>query len=642
MCGISGYINYKNLSRKEFQKIILRMLDVTNHRGPDDCKYIIGNNYALGTNRLSIQTIEHGQQPIENKNYIVGFNGEIFNFFELKEQYNIKSKSEIEIILTLYEKFNVKFVEKLKGQFAIYVYDKREKNLFLFRDRFGIRPIYYSFNKSMSFSFSSEIKSILSVSEIDHSISGYSLAFTSMFWTNIGNHTSFENVYMLPANHYLKLNEKFQIDIVAYENNFFRKNKIENKSFDLYSSLRNSVKNQIFGEVGFCSYLSGGIDSSIIAYLLKDISKKKIDTFSISFEDKEYDESSAQNNVSKFLGTNHNTLKIKNNDISGNFLETVHATETFLFRTAPVPMYLLSKFVRTKGHKVFFTGEGADEILFGYDIFFETKIRKFWTKEKNSKSRFLLFKKLYKHLPQFQNSRYFKLIKDFYKTSLDIENDLFYSHFVRWSQYNFMSSYFNLNDSSKFNADNLLEKFLDTLPKDFINVSLLRRAQYIECVTLLSNYLLSSQGDRVSMANSMEGRYPYLDENLLNDTINIDQNVLAPGLKSKKLLRDSFKKLLPQDVLNRPKIAYQAPEARSFFDGKKPSKIIQGYLDSVNSLEFQNSKNVLDLVNKIQDPLSSKRLGFRENMAFIIGLSGYCLKDFQKKYRKNKNEQIQK
>ena len=116
-----------------------------------------------------------------------------------------------------------------------------------------------------------------------------------------------------------------------------------------------------------------------------------------------------------------------------------------------------------------------------------------------------------------------------------------------------MSSYFNLNDSSKFSADILLEKYFETLPKGFTSLSLLRRAQYIECTTLLTNYLLSSQGDRVSMANSLEGRYPYLDENLLNDTININQNILAPGLKSKKLLRDSFKKL-PHQVLNRPKI----------------------------------------------------------------------------------------
>ena len=635
MCGIVGYINFKKFPQRKFQKIISKMLEVSQHRGPDESKYIIGNNYAFGTNRLSIQAIENGQQPIENSNYVVGFNGEIFNFFKIKEKYKLKSKSEIEMILSLYEILKIKFIEELNGQFSIYIYDKKNKKLLLFRDRFGIRPIYYSLNKPYSFIFSSEIKSILSVSDMKHSIDGYSLAFTSMFWTNIGNHTSFENINLLPANHYLILDEKFNLDVVPYKNYFFQKNKIQNKKFDLYKSLRNSVKNQIFGEVGFCSYLSGGIDSSIIAYLLKDITKKKIDTFSISFEDKDYDESLAQIEVSKFLETNHKTLKIKNKDVSENFLDTIHATETFLFRTAPVPMYLLSKFVKEKGHKVFFTGEGADEIFFGYDIFFETKIRKFWTKQKDSKYRFLLFKKLYHYLPQFKNSRYFRLIKDFYKTSLDVEDNLFYSHFVRWSQYNFMNSYFNLNNSSKFNADNLLEKFLETLPKDFINLSLLRRAQYLECTTLLTNYLLSSQGDRVSMANSLEGRYPYLDEDLFKDSININQNILAPGLKSKKLLRDSFKGHLPHEVLNRPKIAYQAPEARSFFDGNKPSEIINKYLNSMNELEFQNKKNVNDLVSKIQDPLSSKRLGFRENMAFIIGLSEYCLKDFQKKYTKN-------
>ena len=639
MCGISGYLNTKELPSKKNKLMISRMLDVSKHRGPDNSKFIIGKNYGFGTNRLSIQTIQYGEQPIENQKNIVGFNGEIFNFFELIKQFNLNCKSEIEMISFLYEKFGTEFVKKLKGQFAIYIYDKTKKNLYLFRDRFGIRPIYYSLNNSKSFIFASEIKSILSVSNLDHSLNGYSLAFTSMFWTNIGNQTSFKNINLLPANHYLKLDEKFNIIIKPYENMFFTKNKIEHKSLDLHKTLENSVKNQIFGEVGFCSYLSGGIDSSIIAYLLKKITKKKIDTFSIAFEDEEYDESSAQNEVASFLNTNHNTLKITSSDISKNFLKTVHAAETFLFRTAPVPMYLLSKFVKKKGHKVFFTGEGADEILFGYDIFFETKIRKFWSKEKNSKVRYLLFKKLYHYLPQFKNSRYFKLIQDFYKTSLDVENELFYSHFVRWSQYNFMSSYFNLKDSSMYNADNLLEKYIETLPEDFVNASLLRRAQYIECSTLLSNYLLSSQGDRVSMANSLEGRYPYLDENLLESTIKINQNILAPGLKSKKLLRDSFKKYLPSGIINRPKIAYQAPEARSFFSKNKPTSIINNYLNLIDTLDFQSKSNVTDLISKIKDPLSSKRLGFRENMAFTIGLSGYCLKDFQKKYSQpNKNE----
>ena len=133
MCGIAGYINFKDSSQKEFERIILRMFNISNHRGPDERKYIIGKNYTLGSNRLSIQTIDNGQQPIENKNNIAGFNGEIFNFFELKEKYNLKSKSEIEVILSLYEKFDVKFIEKLKGQFAILFMTKKKKIILIQR-----------------------------------------------------------------------------------------------------------------------------------------------------------------------------------------------------------------------------------------------------------------------------------------------------------------------------------------------------------------------------------------------------------------------------------------------------------------------------------------------------------------------------
>ena len=634
MCGIAGYITLKNLTKNEMELNISKMLKAIIHRGPDETKSITNQNYAFGTNRLAIQTLKHGSQPINNTRYIAGFNGEIFNFFELVEKFKLKSKSEIEMIVLLFHKYGPNFVEKLKGQFCIYIYDKRKKELNIFRDKFGIRPVYYVLTKSKKFFFSSEIKSILSVSDSEHSINGYSLAFTSMFWTNIGDETAFENIKILQPSSYLKLDDNFNLIIKKYGDSFFN-NKKNIATIDLQDSLTKSVKSQLFGEVGFCSYLSGGIDSSIIAYLLSKITKNKIDTFSISFTNQEYDESLAQKKISNFLNTNHNSLLIKDNDISKNFLKTVHAAETFLFRTAPVPMYLLSKFVQQKGHKVFFSGEGADEILFGYDIFFETKIRKFWSKNINSKIRFLLFKRLYNYLPQFKNSRYFKLIKDFYKSSLVVEHDLFYSHFVRWSQYNFMNSYFNLNQSSKFSADNILEKYFETLPKEFVNASLLRRAQYIECSTLLQNYLLSSQGDRVSLANSVEGRYPYLDEELFIKTKSVNPNLLAPGLKSKKLLRDSFKKFLPKEIVEKSKIAYQAPEARSFFIKNKPTKIVDQYLDSIDDLTFQNKKNVIDLKNKIINPLSSKRLGFRENMAFIIGISEFALQDFRNKCKKN-------
>ena len=173
------------------------------------------------------------------------------------------------------------------------------------------------------------------------------------------------------------------------------------------------------------------------------------------------------------------------------------------------------------------------------------------------------------------------------------------------------------------------------MPKDFINLNLQRRAQYIECKTLLPNYLLSSQGDRMSMANSLEGRYPYLDEDLISQTISTDHNDLAPTINSKKKLRDLFKNIIPEKIVNREKVAYQAPEARCFFSDakKKETGIAKKFLSSSKKIDLIDHKNLQDLFKKIKDPLASKRLGFRENMAFVLGLSTYCIEEFKKKYK---------
>jgi len=636
MCGIAGYISLYQKDIKSNKNIINTMLDTTTHRGPDEKRYILGNKYAFGTNRLAIQSIKNGQQPIDDGKFIAGFNGEIFNYEALKQalKNKISIKSEIQLILILYKRFGPTFVTKLKGQFAIYIFDKTQNKLFLFRDRLGIRPIFYTIDKKNGeFIFSSECKAILKVSKNLHEISKKGFAQASMFWTTVGDQTAFEGINLLPSSNFLEIDNKLEININRYENIFKKEKKLTNKC-NLFELLEDSVKSQIFGEVGFCSYLSGGIDSTIIAYLLKKITKQKIDTFSVTFENDEYDESSSQKKVSNYLNTNHHNLRIKNSDISNNFYKTIQATETFLFRTAPVPMFLLSKLVKENNHKVFFSGEGADEIFFGYDIFFETKIRKFWSRNKNSNFRFLLFKKLYDYLPQFKNSRYFSMIKEFYRTSLTVDNDIFYSHFIRWSNYEYMKNFFNFSDDKNLSQDHLLENFINSLPNDFINLNLMRRTQHIECATLLSNYLLSSQGDRVSLANSVEGRYPYLDEDLITATKRLNDEYLAPGIKSKKKLRETFKAFLPDEILNRKKFAFQAPEARSFFnEDNTPTPIAKEYLEGSKAIEFHKNGNLSDLYEKIKDPLSSKRLGFRENMAFILGISEYCLRKFKQEYK---------
>ena len=638
MCGISGIYSEK-IDPKAINLLCKQMLELINHRGPDEKGIINHKSFSCGVVRLSIEAIHYGKQPIENDRYIIGFNGEIFNYKSLIKKYNFSSKiinCEIKLLLKLWELKHTKFVNEIKGQYAIFIFDKLNNETYLFRDPYGIRPLFYYHEKN-SLVFASEIKSIIKVVDKNFQIDIESLKQISMFWTNIGNQTSVKGISELEPGSYLvwksgKLNSfKFYkeplLEIYDYD---YSKKDVEKS---LFSHLNNSVEKQLHGEVGFAIYLSGGIDSAALAYILSKKSDKPLDTFSIAFQDGDYDESLAQRHISKFLGTRHSEIKIKDTDISSNFSKVIDHCETLLFRTAPVPLFLLSKHVRNSGHKVVYTGEGADEMLLGYDIFFENRIRKFWSKDINSKFRGELLRRLYQYLPQFKNSRYFKIAKDFYKKTLkNDDNNFFYSHLVRWSQVKQIASYFNL-PSSEILENKLIEKFKKTIPNGFSNNNGDVQAQYLEISTLLSNYLLSSQGDRMAMANSIESRYPYLDEDFVKYCSLIAPKIKAPIISSKKLLREAFKDKLPKNIISRPKIAYQAPEAKCFINNNFVSENVQDFIENMDKIDVINKKNFSNLIAKIKNPFSSKRLGFRENMAFIIGLSYFNLNNSIKKWK---------
>lgn len=631
MCGIVGYYSIsenKNIIAKSAKKMVQMLL----HRGPDQQNVISTENFSGGVTRLAIESLKYGTQPLEDDRFIIGFNGEIFNYRELTENYfpNLGIDSEIRLLLELWKIKKKDFIHLLNGQFAIFIYDKKSNDIFLFRDPFGIRPIFFYKDKH-KFVFGSEIKSIISVLNKKFEINENSIMQTSMFWTNLGNQTSVKDIYSLQPGYSLQKKKNELIIKSYYKNPYFKikyDKRIETKKNledELFNQITKSVKNQIHGEVGHACYLSGGIDSSVIAHLLsKEISN--LETFSVEFDNEDYDESTSQKIISKFLNSKHHSIKIKNGDIAKIFPSVINSTESILFRTAPAPMYLLSKLVNKLGHKVVFTGEGADEILYGYDIFFENRIRNFWRRNPNSKLRPKLLQKLYYYLPQFKNSRYFEILKDFYKITLNENNySFFYSHLVRWSQFNHVSKFFNFS-----NSDDLQEKMFisvkENMPLEFFDLDEDARTQYLEMNTLLSGYLLSSQGDRMTMANSVEGRYPFLDMNFVNFCSNINPKTLAPGIKSKNLFRNTFKNILPKEIITKPKVAYQAPEAKSFLDHKFISKEAEEFIENISKTNQLNKKNFEGLINKIKNPISTSRLGFRENMAFIMGISCFYLK----------------
>ena len=349
MCGILGIIN-NSLKSEEINKRVRYSLKLIKYRGPDSSNFYVDKNYGLGSVRLSIENLENGKQPIFDKssNLIIGFNGEIFNYKDLIKQYSLNDKySEIQLLLSLYKKIGVELFSEIQGQFAIFIFNVKTKELILARDKYGIRPLYYH-TENKNIYFGSEIKTIFGLTKKTFNISQDALKQSALLWTCVRDTCAFSGIKKIEPSSYII----FKNGRIVEKKKFFLKENSkylkENESTDLKDLLEDAVKRQLQSDVGYACYLSGGIDSAILAYTLGKLSKKKLDTFSVSFKNSEYDESKYQKLMSNFLGSNHHSITISNDDINKNFYETVNHTESLLFRTAPVPMYLLSKLVKKK------------------------------------------------------------------------------------------------------------------------------------------------------------------------------------------------------------------------------------------------------------------------------------------------------
>ncbi len=640
MCGIAGAYRLEKHTKLDPARLGAA-LKLISHRGPDDLREtIVDDDFSAGAVRLSIEALENGGQPISKGSLSVGFNGEIFNYKELAKKYGFEglaAASEVHFLLNAWQKKGSELFDELDGQFSIFIYDSFKKVLVLARDPFGIRPLFYTFHDG-SFYFCSEIKGIFKLTSNDFAFDEVGISEIAMLWTTVGDRTVFENVKQIKRGHYAIISSKgisqfsYYSEPLLSENQKHFSSKSEASEFLRYS-LEHSVNSQIHGEVGYGSYLSGGIDSSALAFFLSNKNKNsELNTFSINFENEEYDESVAQSIVNQALNIKNKSITISKSDIASNFRSTINHAETILFRTAPVPLYLLSKQVNKSGHKVVYTGEGADEILLGYDLFAEARIRRFWARSPKSTRRPNLLKKLYNYLPQFKNTRYFSIIREFYQDSISETENEFYSHLIRWSQFKQVASFFNFSRPTSELEDEIFKDIFSSLPKSFKHASSDRKAQILEFETLLHGYLLSSQGDRMSMAHSVEGRYPFLGKKFVKDMAEIADYRKTIGVRSKDLFRDAMKGLLPPEIVFRPKVAYQAPEAKSFLSASYMTEEAKFLNDVYESNNLICTESLMALNTKITNEFSSERLGFRENMAYVMCMSLAQLADIKKSW----------
>lgn len=629
MCGICGKLNFKKTDPVN-PDLIKDMAMTLSHRGPDELGFYNDRKIGLGHSRLSIIDLSGGQQPMHNEDksiYIV-FNGEIFNYIELREElikkgHTFYTKSDTEVIIHAYEEYGYRCLDHLNGQFAFAIWNKRHNELMLARDRMGIRPLFYTVLKN-SLIFSSEIKSILLDKEAAREIDLFALDQIFTFWGAIPPRTIFKNIMELPPAHYLIVKDG-RIDIKRYwDMKFPEEDEYADLPEEYYAEkleelLIDSTRLQLRSDVPVGAYLSGGLDSSITTALIKKYTNSPLKTFSVAFEDKAYDESAYQKSLVHHLNTDHKEVICSYSDIAKVFPDVIWHTEKPILRTAPAPLYLLSKLVRDSGIKVVLTGEGADEVLAGYDIFKEAKIRRFWAKMPDSKFRPMLLRRLYPYLPALQTQSKFYL-EAFFNAGTSELSDEFFSHLPRWNTTAKIKEFFSSEVKGVLNAYNSVDEMRTTLGIDFSKWDWLSKAQYIEATKLLPGYILSSQGDRMAMANSVEGRFPFLDHRVVEFCCAIPPNLKMKVLKEKYILKKALGKHLPQDIVKRTKQPYMAPDSKSFFGNGAVPDYVEDMLSSKSIKEngYFNPQAVERLVAKCRKNLA---MGFKDNMALVGILS---------------------
>jgi len=535
MCGICGF----NFEDKDLLK---KMMTVLKHRGPDGQGKYVDKNISFGHTRLAIIDLKTGKQPIynEDKSIVIVFNGEIFNYKELREKLLLKHKfstnSDTEVIIHAYEEYGLKFVNLLEGQFAFALWDSNKKQLILARDSQGICPLYYYYEKS-KFVFASEQKAILSLENIKFNNSGISeYLYQGFLNTKI---TFFKNVNKLGPGELLLFKEN---KIKIYNHNYLDINNRSNYKF-LKSKIISEIEKSTVADVPIGLYLSGGLDSNIICSVLSKNGKKELNTFTIGFDDEKINETKFAEISAKHYNTNHFETTYSVEDVLKNFSKITYALDQPIADAAKFSYYFLSKKAAKEKIKVVLSGIGGDEIFAGYPQY---RLIYYW-------------QKYIKH----------KLLKDLainafkFKYSNTSTANNFYSALKKDD-----GNHMKLFDETTHRTFSKDEVFKLTKKRD--NRNLLNKHEIMNNMqiqdlqsTVVNDYLIIS--DELNLIHGVEGRVPLLSKELINLGLSLNTNERITPFSGKIALRKAFKNDLPKEIINKSKTGFTSP-LRDWFD----------------------------------------------------------------------------
>lgn len=585
MCGVSGLINLKTDAPAPDRELALKMARSLRHRGPDGFGIYRDRHVALAHARLSIIDLDGGWQPMANadESVWVCFNGEIFNYIELRDElvkkgYVFKTKSDTETLVHAYSAWGEAMIDRLNGQWAFVIWDTKRRRVLMSRDNVGILPLFYTVHQGV-FRFASEVKALFQDPSVPRALSKEGLDEALTFWAPMAPMTPYQGVRQLPPGSVgiLELDRDVEPRVqVRWAPKFpteRERDVVVKQRFDLVREvLHGGSTIRLRADVPVGSYLSGGLDSAIVAAQIASNREVPLRTFSIQFEDPEYDEAKYQDAAVDFLKTDHASIRCSGADIARVFPDVVFHGESPLLRTAPAPLNILASLVRKSGYRVVLTGEGADEFFAGYDIFREDRVRRFWARSPESKMRPQLLLRLYPYLQRSPVAQV-EMAKAFFGKGLERIDDPFYSHRPRWDITSRLKLMLAPEMREGIGADHATERFRARLPADFARWTSLARAQFLEISTLLSGYLLSSQGERMMMAHSIEGRFPFLDPAVMDAANGLPDSLKLQGLDEKHVLKRAMGPMLPPAVLDRKKQPYRAPVVAPFFKDGVPDYV---------------------------------------------------------------------
>lgn len=608
MCGFAGYIhNYGTFDKEE---VIHKMADRIKHRGPDDAHYYIDDGIALGFRRLSIIDLEGGRQPIlsEDGSLVLLFNGEIYNYQELRDElikagHVFTTKTDSETILHGYEEYGKKILDRLRGMFAFIIWNKNTKELFGARDIFGIKPFYY-YKKGKEFMFGSEIKSFLSHPNFEKELDEDMIPLYLSYEYSPDERTIFKNVFKLPGAHCftykngeLKVERYYKIEYKIEDDK-----SLEYWEDAITKEFTESVSMHQIADVEVGCFLSSGVDSS---YVVKEISKgtKKVKTFSVGYEEEKYSELPYAQDFSNVIGVPNIANKVSADEFFDAVPEIQYYMDEPLPNPSEIPLYFLAKNAR-RYVKVVLSGEGADELFGGYPMYLAGGHFDHYSHKVPRPVRKVLGT-VAKHCPNFKGKNF--LVRGAMEP---------YQRFMR-ANYVFQSA-----ERQKFLKRPIASKVPEEYSKRYFdevsNLDEPTQLQYVDMHTWMI-YDILLKADRMSMANSLELRVPFLDKKMLELSTRIPSRYRAANETTKIALRGAAIKQLPERTANKKKLGFPVPLNDWLREDKYYNKVKAAFQSDIAEKFFVTS----ELMKLLDDHKSGKALNMQKIWSFYTFILWY-------------------